>query len=168
MLNFRCASVVILYKSSFSSNSHAWTVATVTFTWQCIFNDTAYNVTHMLLLPEDTVQLTLDDNTAVHFPYRSSPYYRPCPVCLKQIPANEIITLHIFRHIPHYTCPPCSDFLLSRGFLECPVCKNPHLYFRLDASRIPSTILAQATSPHRSIQRPLHPRRTSRRLNNEE
>ena len=63
MLNFPCASVVILYKSSFSSNSHAWAVAPVTFTWQCIFNDTAYNVTHMLLLPEATVQLTLDDNT---------------------------------------------------------------------------------------------------------
>ena len=26
----------------------------------------------MLLLPEATVQLTLDDNTAVHFPYRSA------------------------------------------------------------------------------------------------
>ena len=72
MLNFLCASVVILYNSSFSSNSHAWTVAPVTFTWQCIFNDTAYNVTNILLLPEATVQLTLDDNTAVHLPYRSA------------------------------------------------------------------------------------------------
>ena len=72
MLNFPCASVVILYKSSFSSNSHSWTIAPVTFTWQCIFNDTAYNVTNILLLPEATVQLTLDDNTAVHLPYRSA------------------------------------------------------------------------------------------------
>ena len=72
MLNFPCASVVILYRSSFSSNSHAWTVAPVRFTWQCIFNDTAYNVTNILLLPEATVQLTLDDTTAVHLPYRSA------------------------------------------------------------------------------------------------
>ena len=63
---------MILYHYCFSSNSHAWTVAPVTFTWQCIFNDTAYNVTYILLLPEATVQLTLDDDTAVHLPYRSA------------------------------------------------------------------------------------------------
>ena len=103
MLNFPCASVVILYKSSFSSNSHAWTVAPVTFTWQCIFNDTAYNVTHMLLLPEATVQLTLDDNTAVHFPYRSAQwteftlylYHRTTPPTTNRW---DQIRYSIFRH----------------------------------------------------------------------
>ena len=91
MLNFPCASVVILYNSSFSSNSHAWTVAPVTFTWQCIFNDTAYNVTNILLLPEATVQLTLDDNTAVHLPYRSAQWTE--------------FALYIY----HHTTPPTTN-----------------------------------------------------------
>ena len=72
MFNFPFDFLVILYHYFFNSNSHAWTVAPVTFTWQCIFNDTAYNVTHILLLPEATVQLTRDDDTAVHLPYRSA------------------------------------------------------------------------------------------------
>ena len=72
MLDFLCDSVVILYNYSLSSKSHAWTVAPVTFTWQCVFNDTAYNVTHILLFPEATVQLILADDSAVHFPYRSA------------------------------------------------------------------------------------------------
>ena len=69
VLNFLRDSVVISYTYSFSSNSHAWTLAAVTFTWQCVFKDTAYNVTHILLFPEATVQLTLDEDTAVHFTY---------------------------------------------------------------------------------------------------
>ena len=93
------------------------------------------------------------------------PFYRPCPVFIKNIPASEIITLHTFHHIPHYTCPKGLDFLLSRGFKKCPVCKNPHLYFRIEASSIPSTILAQATPPR--LPRP-QPRRNSRQLNTEE
>ena len=96
------------------------------------------------------------------------PFYRPCPTCLKNIPVNEIITFHTFRHIPHYTCPPCLDFLLSRGFHTCPVCKNPHLYFRLDASIISSTILAQATTPSLPSPRRPQPRRNIRHLNAEE
>ena len=57
----------------FCADSRAWTVARVTFTWQCVYNDTAYNVTNYLITPEATVQLTLDDDTAVHFPYRRRP-----------------------------------------------------------------------------------------------
>ena len=72
----------------FSSASHAWTSAPVMFTWQCLFNDTAYNVHNILLLPEATVQLTLDDNTAVHFPYRSAQWTE--------------FTLHLY----HRTTPP--------------------------------------------------------------
>ena len=72
VLNFLRDSVVNLYNYSFSSHSHAWTVAPVTFTWQCVFNDTAYHVNHILIFPEATVQLTLVDDTAVHFPYRSA------------------------------------------------------------------------------------------------
>ena len=102
------------------------------------------------------------------------PFYRQCPVCLKNIPAHEIIPLHIIRHIPHYTCPKCLDFLLSRSFKLCPVCKAPHLYFRLDAALIPSSIIAQATSPslppsHRpQPRRNNQPRRTSTQLPTEE
>ena len=44
----------------------------MTLTWQCVYNDTAYHVRNILILPEATVQLTLDDGTAVHFPYRSA------------------------------------------------------------------------------------------------
>ena len=42
------------------------------FTWQCVYNDTAYNVTHILVFPEATIQLTIDDDAAVHFPYRTA------------------------------------------------------------------------------------------------
>ena len=90
-VNFSVRFVVILYKSSFSSNSHAWTSAPVMFTWQCLFNDTAYNVHNILLLPEATVQLTLDDNTAVHFPYRSAQWTE--------------FTLHLY----HRTTPPTTN-----------------------------------------------------------
>ena len=38
----------------------------------------------MLLLPEATVQLTLEDNTAVHFPYRSAQWTE--------------FTLHLYHH----------------------------------------------------------------------
>ena len=75
----------------FSSASHAWTSAPVMFTWQCLFNDTAYNVHNILLLPEATVQLTLDDNTAVHFPYRSAQWTE--------------FTLHLY----HRTTPPTTN-----------------------------------------------------------
>ena len=40
------------------------------FTWQCVYKDTTYHVTHILIFPEATIQLTLNDSTAVHFPYR--------------------------------------------------------------------------------------------------
>ena len=57
------------------------------FIWHCVYNDTAYHVTHILIFPEATIQLTLNDNTAVHFPYRSAQwtefvlylYNRPTP-----------------------------------------------------------------------------------------
>ena len=38
------------------------------------------------------------------------PFYRPCPVCLKNSPVNEIITLHTFRHIP---ITPAPNVLIS-------------------------------------------------------
>ena len=52
--------------------SHVWNLDPVTFTWQCVYNDTAYNVTHILVFPEATIQLTLDDGTAVYLPYRNA------------------------------------------------------------------------------------------------
>ena len=42
------------------------------FTWQRVYNDTAYQVSHILIFSEATIQLTLNDNTAVHFPYSSA------------------------------------------------------------------------------------------------
>ena len=49
-----------------------WNVAPVTFTWQCVYYGTADNVTHILVFPEAKIQLTLDDDTAVPFSYRSA------------------------------------------------------------------------------------------------
>ena len=91
MLNFSRDSVENSYHYSFSSQSHAWTVAPVAFTWQCVFNDTAYNVKHILLFPEATVQLTLDDDTAVHFPYWSAQWTE--------------FTLYLY----HHTTPPTTN-----------------------------------------------------------
>ena len=36
-----------------------------------MYNDTVYQVRNILILPEAQIQLTLNDGTAVHFPYRS-------------------------------------------------------------------------------------------------
>ena len=113
--------------------------------------------------PSDSMNAQLYDDHPTRPCGHHGPFYRPCPVCLKNIPANEIITLHVHRHIPHYTCPPCLDYLLSSGSKLCPVCKNPHLYFRLDASRIPSDIIAQASPPSQPPQSRPSPRRTPRR-----
>ena len=92
------------------------------------------------------------------------PFYRWCAVCLKSIPAHDFIPLRTFRHIRHYACPKCLDLLLSRGFTKCPICKQPHFYFRVDDSLVsPTTIVpvptnSQPAQPHPS------PRQTSRTL----
>ena len=41
-------------------------------TWQCVYNDTAYHVRHILIFPAATLQWTPNDNTTVHFLYRSA------------------------------------------------------------------------------------------------
>ena len=110
--------------------------------------------------PSDSMNSPLYDDHPTRPCSHLGPLYHRCPVCQKAIPAHDIITLHIYKHIPHYTCPPCLDFLLSRGFKLCPVCKNPHLYFRVDASLIPSTVIAQTTLPSLPTQRRPQPRRT--------
>ena len=128
----------------------------------------AYHNAHSYLIrrrqdPSDHANASLYEDTPTRPCGHFGPFYRPCPVCLKQIPANEIITLHIYQNIPHYTCPPCLNFLLSNGYKNCPVCKKPHLYFRLDASRIPSSTRAQATPTSQPPQRRPSPRRNPRR-----
>ena len=40
------------------------------FTWSCVLNDIRYPITHLMILLEGTIQLTLHDQTAVHFPYK--------------------------------------------------------------------------------------------------
>ena len=72
------------------------------------------------------------------------PLYRRCPVCQKAIPAHNIIALHIFKHIPHYTCTPCLDFLLSRGFKLCPFARTPIYIF---VSMHPSSLLVPSPKP---------------------
>ena len=128
----------------------------------------AYHNAHSYLIrrsqdPLDHANASLYEDTPTRPRGHFGPFYRPCPVCCKQIPANEIIALHIHHNIPHYTCPPCLNFLLSNGYKNCPVCKHPHLYFRLDASRIPSSTLAQATPNSQPPQRRPSPRRNPRR-----
>ena len=120
--------------------------------------------------PSDSMNSQLYDDHPTRPCSHLGPLYRRLPVCQKAISAHDIIALHIFKHIPHYTCPPCLDFL-SRGFKLCPVCKNPYLYFRLDASLIPASTIAQATPP--SLPTPRRPtlrspRRNSRQLQTEE
>ena len=112
--------------------------------------------------PSDSMNAPLYDDTPIHPRCPLGPLYRSCPVCLKNIPVHEIITLHIHHHIPHYTCPPCLNFLLSRGYKKCPVCQHPHLYFRLEASRIHPSTLAQATPTSQPAQRRPSPRRRPR------
>ena len=131
----------------------------------------AYHNAHSYLIrrsqdPLDHANASLYEDVPTRPCGHFGPFYRPCPVCLKQIPVNEIITLHIHQHIPHYICPPCLNFLLTNDYTNCPVCKNPHLYFRVDAARIPPSTLAQATPPRQPPQsRPSRPqpRRNPRR-----
>ena len=115
--------------------------------------------------PSDSMNSQLYDDHPTRPCSHLGPLYRRCRVRQKSIPAHNIIALHIFNHIPHYTCPPCLDFLLSRGSKLCPVCTKPHLYFRLDASLIPASTIAQATPPSLPTPRrptPRSPRRNSR------
>ena len=63
--------LVILYKYPFTSDSHAWSAAPVQLDWTCLYTNVVYKITHLLIFPEGTLQLTLHDNTAVHFLYRS-------------------------------------------------------------------------------------------------
>ena len=48
--------------------SHAWQVVFLDFTWQCVLNDIRYPIRLLTIFPEGTIQLTLNDQTAVHFP----------------------------------------------------------------------------------------------------
>ena len=57
---------------NFSSDSHAWSAAPVHLKWTCLYTNVAYEIIHFLIFPEGTLQLTLHDNTAVHFLYRST------------------------------------------------------------------------------------------------
>ena len=124
--------------------------------------------------PSDSANARLYEDKPTRPCGHFGPFYRQCPVCLKNIPTSEIIPLHIIRHCIHYTCPPCLDFLLSRQYTKCPVCQQPHLYFRLAASLIPPSIIAQATPPslpppHRpQPRRNNRPRRNIRQLSTEE
>ena len=54
----------------FSVDSHAWQAVSLDFIWQCVLNDIRYQITHLMILPQGTIQLTLHDRTAVHFPYK--------------------------------------------------------------------------------------------------
>ena len=64
--------LAILYNSSFSSDSHAWSAAPIQFIWTCLYTIVAFKITIILFFPEGTLQLTLHDSTAVHFHYRST------------------------------------------------------------------------------------------------
>ena len=62
---------MILCNYSFGSESHAWSAAPVQLDWTCLYTNVVYKITHLLIFPEGTLQLTLHDTTAVHFLYRS-------------------------------------------------------------------------------------------------
>ena len=64
--------LVILYNSSFSSDSHVWSAAPVQLNWTCRYTNVAYKSTNIFTFPERTLQLTLHDSTAVDFHYRST------------------------------------------------------------------------------------------------
>ena len=55
---------------NFSADSHAWQAVSLDFIWQCVLNDIRYPITHLMILPVGTIQLTLHGRTAVHFPYK--------------------------------------------------------------------------------------------------
>ena len=64
-------SLATLFFPSFSSLFHGWSVVSVTFSWQCVYNDTTYIVALSMICPEAAIKLTMDDNTVAHLPYRS-------------------------------------------------------------------------------------------------
>ena len=119
-----------LYYYSFSSQSHAWTVAPVAFTWQCVFNDNAYNVNHMLLFPEATVQLTLDDDTAVHFPYRSAQWTE--------------FTLYLYHHTTQPTTNKSDKFVI---ILSAPTLSNGIKPLAIFSVLLPPTLIVFPQSP---------------------
>ena len=55
---------------TFSADSHAWQAVSLDFTWQCVLIEIRYPITHLMILLEGTIQLTLHDRTAGHFPYK--------------------------------------------------------------------------------------------------
>ena len=96
---------VILYNSSFSSDSHAWSAAPVQLNWTCFYTNVAYKIRNILVFPEGTLQLTLHDSTAVHFHYRST-QWTEFVLFLYQLPYiptsnrwNRIRYLNLNRHL---------------------------------------------------------------------
>ena len=55
---------------NFSDGSHTWQTVSLDFTWQCVLNDIRYPITQLMILPGGAIQLTLNDQTAVNFPYK--------------------------------------------------------------------------------------------------
>ena len=90
---------------NFSSDSHAWSAAPVQLSWTCLYTNVVYKITHLLIFPEGTLQLTLQDNTAVHFPYRSI-QWTEFVLFLYQLPYiptsnrwNKVRYLNLNRHL---------------------------------------------------------------------
>ena len=97
--------LVILSNSSFSSASHAWSAASVQLKWICLYTNVAYEITDLLIFPEGTLQLTLNDSSAVHFHYRST-QWTEFVLFLYQLPytptstrRNKIRYLILNRHL---------------------------------------------------------------------
>ena len=73
--------------------------------WTCLYTNVVYKITHLLIFPEGTLQLTLQDNTAVHFPYRSTQWIE-FVLFLYQLPYiptsnrwNRIRYINLNRHL---------------------------------------------------------------------
>ena len=89
----------------------------MTFTWQYVYNDTDYNVNNTLIFPEATVQLNLDDDTAVRFPYRGAQY-------------TEIV-LYLHGH----TTPTANHLNLNVRNHLIQLCKAPRNFLRAAITR---------------------------------
>ena len=108
--------------------------------------------------PADTENAWLYDDTPIPCNH-PGPIFHKCPVCHSFFLPSELFILHSVNQVPHRACPRCLNFLLSRQYNKCPICAQPHLYYRLTASALPRSITQAASSPTVPFSQPQPVRR---------
>ena len=97
--------LVILYHSSFSSDSHAWSAAPVHLKWTCIYTNVAYEITNLLIFPSMSIRQSNFYTAAssvltLTFFYTNSLIYQPPIVGIRYDTLTSTGTSEIYIKCP--------------------------------------------------------------------